>query len=47
MLRWQIAGMVFCAVVPNVLFYLFYFKSAYFKDSVPWLMKRVNKALKH
>lgn len=39
--------MVFCAVVPNVLFYLFYFKTPYFKESVPWLMKRVRKALRH
>ena len=38
--------MVYCAIVPNVLYYLCYFKTDYYKESVPWLMKRVKKAIK-
>lgn len=35
-----------CTFVPNILFFLLYFKTPYYKASVPWIQERLKGALK-
>ena len=37
---------VVCVLLPNVLYFLIYFKTKYYKESVPWLIERVKKAVR-
>lgn len=32
-----------CVVVPNILYFGIYFKTRYFKDSVPWILSRLKQ----
>ena len=40
-----ILKMLICVIIPNVLYFLLYFKTPYFKDSVPWIVDKLKLGL--